>query len=103
MGSFKQWGAGGSEAWLTLILLQRVTVTENKAMTRGCKPQGEHALSNAERQARYRARHQAAAAKAVTRPHRLQNSATADALEAIVDVDLTLLADIEPPRGSGRD
>ena len=107
-------------------------------MPRGCKPTGEHALSNAERQARYRARHQAQATKAVTQPHRptdrrsrpqrwrdavgtlltlqaeyadwlaalpdsLRNSATADALEAIVDLDLTPLADVEPPRGYGRD
>lgn len=107
-------------------------------MPRGCKPEGEHVLSNAERQARYRARHQAATAKTVTRPHRppdrrsrpqrwrdavdtllalqadyadwraalpdsLQDSATAQALEAIVDLDLTPLADIEPPRGYGRD
>jgi hypothetical protein len=33
-------------------------VTEDKAMPRGCKPEGEHALSNAERQARHRARQQ---------------------------------------------
>ena len=99
---------------------------------------GEHALSNAERQARYRARHQAEATAAVARPRRpmdrrsrpqrwrdavdilltlqaeyadwlaalsdsLQGSATADALEAIINLDLTPLADIEPPRGFGRD
>ena len=107
-------------------------------MPRACKPRGEQALSNAERQARYRARHQAATAKPVTRPRRpadrrsrpqrlrdavdillalqaeyagwlgalpdgFQGSATADTLEAIVDLDLTPLADIEPPRGYGRD
>ena len=107
-------------------------------MPRGSKPAGEHALSNAERQARYRARHQAEATTAVTRPHRptdrrsrpqrwrdavgtlfalqaeyadwlaalpdsLRDSTTADALEAIVDLDLTPLADIKPPRGYGRD
>ena len=107
-------------------------------MPRGCKPHGEHALSNAERQARYRAGHQAEAITAVTRPRRLtdrrsrpqrwrdavsillalqaeyadwlaaipdslQGSATAGALEAIVDVDLTPLADVEPPSGYGRD
>ena len=107
-------------------------------MPRGCKPTGEHALSNAERQARYRARHPTETTTAVTRPHRptdrrsrpqrwrdavgilltlqaehadwlaalpdsLQDSAIADALEAIVDIDLTSLADIEPPRGYGRD
>ena len=111
-------------------------VTENTAKPQGCKPQGEQALSNAERQARYRARN--SAVKAVTRPHRpadrrshsrrwrdavdmllalqadyadclaalsdgLQGSATADALEAIIDLDLTPLADVEPPRGYGRD
>ena len=36
--------------------IQTRYVTENKAMPRGCKPEGEHALSNAERQARHRAR-----------------------------------------------
>ena len=118
--------------------LQCVTVTENRAMPRGCKPTGEHALSNAERQARYRARHQVETTKAVSRqrrpidrhsrpqrwrdavatlltlqaeyadwlaaiPDSLQDSATAGALEAIIDLDLTPLADIEPPRGYGRD
>lgn len=107
-------------------------------MPRGCKPQGDQTLTNAERQARYRARHQTAAAKSPThtsrpidrrsRPQRwreavdmllalhadyadwlaalpdsLQGAATAEALEAIVDLDLTSLADIEPPRGYGRD
>lgn len=107
-------------------------------MPSGGKPQGEHALSNAERQARYRAHHQAATAKAVTRSHRpadrrsrpqrwrdavdtllalqadyanwlaalpegLQSSATAEALKAIIDLDLTPLADVELPRGYGRD
>jgi hypothetical protein len=107
-------------------------------MPRGCKPTGDHTLSNAERQARYRARHQTEATTAVTRPRRptdrrsrpqrwrdavgtllalqaeyadwlaalpdgLQDSATADALEAIVDLDLTPLAEVEPPRGYGRD
>ncbi len=107
-------------------------------MPRGCKPQGEHALSNAERQARYRARHLATAVEAITRPRRpvdrrsrpqrwreavdvllalqadyadwlaalpesFQSSPTAEALEAVTDVDLTPLADIEPPRGYGRD
>ena len=36
-------------------------VTEVGAMPRGRKPEGEQALSNAERQARYRARHMAPA------------------------------------------
>jgi hypothetical protein len=107
-------------------------------MPRGCKPTGEHALSNAERQARYRARHPAETTTAVIRsdrpsdrrsrpqrwrdavstlltlqaeyanwfealPDSLQDNATAEALEAIVDLDPTSLADIKPPRGYGRD
>jgi hypothetical protein len=36
-------------------------------------------------------------------PDSLSDSPTAEALEAIVDLDLTELADIEPPRGYGRD
>jgi hypothetical protein len=107
-------------------------------MPRGCKPTGEQALSNAERQARYRARHPAETTTAVIRSNRppdrrsrlqrwrdavsilltlqadyanwlaalpdsLQDTATAEALEAIVELDLTSLADIEPPRGYGRD
>ena len=36
-------------------------------------------------------------------PDSLGDSPTAEALETIVDLDLTELADIEPPRGYGRD
>jgi hypothetical protein len=36
-------------------------------------------------------------------PDALQGTATADALQAIVDLDLETLAVIEPPRGYGRD
>ncbi len=107
-------------------------------MPRGREPEGEHALSNAERQARYRARHLTQAAPVATRtrrlidrrnrpqrwrdavdallvlqadyadwlaalPDSLRDSATANALEAIVDLDLVALADVEPPRGYGRD
>jgi hypothetical protein len=36
-------------------------------------------------------------------PDSLSDSPTAEALEAIVDLDLTELVDIEPPRGYGRD
>jgi hypothetical protein len=36
-------------------------------------------------------------------PDSLSDSPTAEALEAIVDLDLNELADIEPPRGYGRD
>jgi hypothetical protein len=113
-------------------------VTEIQAMPRGRRPQGEHALSNAERQARYRARRQALSPRTVARTRRtadrrsrpqrwreavtellalqadyadwlaalpdgLRDSTTAQALEAIADLDLAALADIEPPRGYGRD
>jgi hypothetical protein len=36
-------------------------------------------------------------------PEALRETATARALQAIVDLDLSDLADIEPPRGYGRD
>jgi hypothetical protein len=95
-------------------------------------------LSNAERQARYRARHQSSKPSVVIRtrrpidrrprprrwhdavaelidlqaayaawlealPETLLGTATAEALQAIVDLDLETLATIEPPRGYGRD
>jgi hypothetical protein len=107
-------------------------------MPRGRQPQGEHALSDAERQARYRARQLAEQAPPVVRyrnpadrrsraqrwcdnvagllalqaesvawsetlPENLRDSATAEALQAIVDLDLDDLAAIVPPRGYGRD
>lgn len=112
-------------------------VTEVRTMPRGRKSGGEHPLSNAERQARYRARRLSQSTPTFTRtrprdrrtrpqrwrdavsellalqaeytnwltslPDSLRNSATADALEVVVDLDLTMLADIELPRGFGRD
>jgi len=36
-------------------------------------------------------------------PDSLRGSTTAEALEAITELDLDTLADIEPPRGYGRD
>ena len=107
-------------------------------MPSGRRPEGEHALSNAERQARYRARRQGEQPapplryrrptdrrsraqrwrEAVTEllalqdeyaawyealPDNLQDTATAEALQAIVELDLESLADIVPPRGFGRD
>jgi hypothetical protein len=106
-------------------------------MPRGRKPQGRHALSSAERQARYRARHavaqppaprsapsairqnrpqrwRAAVAELVALqaeyatwldalPEALRDSATGEALQAIIDLDLDELVAIEPPRGYGRD
>ena len=113
-------------------------------MPRGRKPQGACALTNAERQARHRAR-QNAQQPSVTvgsgktarprtkpanrsRPQRwqqaigelialqtdyrgwlaalpesLQDSPMAQALQAIVEIDLDELAAVEPPRGYGRD
>jgi hypothetical protein len=105
-------------------------------MPRGRKPQGEMPLTNAERQARYRARQHQPLAPSRARPKidrrsRLQRwhdavaellalqagyvawfealpdtlygTATAEALQAIVDLDLETLASVEPPRGYGRD
>ncbi len=100
------------------------------------KTDGEGALSNAERQARHRARMAEQApvvryrwpADRRSRPQRwrdavsdllalqteyiawldvlpdgLHGSATAEALQAIADLNLDTLADIEPSRGYGRD
>jgi hypothetical protein len=107
-------------------------------MRRGRQPEGEMALSNAERQARWRSKHQAAAPSVVIRtrrpvdrrgrvqrwrdavgelvdiqsdcaawldalPESLRGTATAEALQAIIDLDLDELAATEPPRGYGRD
>ena len=106
----------------------------------GRKPDGDQPMTNAERQARYRARHATVlpTASIIPRPTRpidrrsrpkrwqeavavlltlqaeyadwlealpdgLHDSPTAKALEAIVDLDLDSLADIDPPRGYGRD
>jgi hypothetical protein len=105
----------------------------------GRRPEGDQALSGAERQARYRARHAAAAAAAVPQwrpsktrpPSRVQRWAAAveellrlqaeyaswlealpeaardgamgEALQAVVDLDLTEIATIQLPRGFGRD
>jgi hypothetical protein len=106
-------------------------------MPRGRQPEGDHALSDAERQARYRARRQAEQTPSRVRyrrpadrrarpqrwhdavaellalqaeyaawcdalPNSLRDSATAEALQAILELDLDVLADIEPPRGFGR-
>jgi hypothetical protein len=104
-------------------------------MPRGRPPEGPQALTGAERQARWRARHAAAlsiryrrrvdrrsrlqrwydaVAELVTLqgeyqqwfealPEALRDTATGEALQAIVDFDLGELADLEPPRGFGRD
>ncbi|MGH8227044.1 MAG: hypothetical protein ACREU3_03920 [Steroidobacteraceae bacterium] len=107
-------------------------------MPRGRSPDGPHALSNAERQARFRARRRVPKPAVVIRTRRpfdrrsrlqrwydvvaelltlqteyaawlsalpdgLQDTATAVALQAIVELDLDCLAEIIPPRGYGRD
>src|SRR5713226_4987825 len=107
-------------------------------MPRGRKPDGEHALSNAERQARYRPSRTRKPSPVVTRtrrstdrrsrpqrwrdavaellalqaeyerwltrlPDSLRDTATAEALEALADLELTALAATDPPRGYGRD
>jgi hypothetical protein len=107
----------------------------------GRRPEGTQALSGAERQARYRERHDAAPTiqaprtpqapvqpRARTRPERwdaavgelvtlqaeyarwldalpeaTRDSATGEALQAIVDLDLDELIAIRLPRGFGRD
>ena len=107
-----------------------------KCQGKGRPPQGERALTGAERQARYRERQAARqatpsspvrATRPRSRPQRwraavaelvalqaeyaawfdampetLRDSATGEALQAIIDLDLTDLVAIEPPRGFGR-
>ncbi len=105
-------------------------------MSRGPKPQGDRAMTAAERQARFRLAHADGSPKiryrrpgdrrsrpqrwrdAVTElvtlqaeyrdwldtlPPSLENSATAEALRSICDLDLSGLESVEPPRGFGRD
>jgi len=100
------------------------------------KPIGETAMTDAERQARYRAAraagtpiirirrpadHRGRAKRWISHvaglveaqieyaawldglPENLRDSALAEALQAICDLDLTELQAIEPPRGFGRD
>jgi hypothetical protein len=114
----------------------RATTREVAGMKRGPKPIGDHTMTAAERQARYRASHTDRAPKIRyrrpsdrrSRPQRwrdavdelvelqeeyrawldalppsLVDSATAEALRAICDLDLSELQGIDPPRGFGRD
>jgi hypothetical protein len=100
------------------------------------KPVGERPMTDAERQARYRAARAAGRPSIRTRrpadhrsrakrwrdavaellqlqseyqawldtvPEPLQETATAEALRAICELDLTELHTVEPPRGFGRD
>ena len=137
-----EWAEGHASLAASTIVMRYIT--EIRAMPRGRKPNGEHALSNAERQARYRSRRLTPPSPAATRtprptdqpiksarysrpqrwrnaiielltlqteyanwlavlPDSLRDSPTADALEAIVDLDLAGLADVELPKGYGRD
>jgi len=99
-------------------------------------PIGDRAMTDAERQARYRAARAAGVPTVRTRrpaehrsqirrwnasvatlvqlqadyaawldrlPANLRDSATGEALQAIVDLDLDELAAVQPPRGFGRD
>ena len=106
-------------------------------MPRGREPEGQIALTNAERQARYRARRSAPQPPVVIKqprpprrsrtkrwndalaemfaiqaecaawfealPESLRDSATAAALEAMIDLDLDAIAAVQPPLGYGRD
>lgn len=105
-------------------------------MPKGRPPQGDKALTGAERQARHRAARAAGAPPARRRaptdrrgrpqrwrdavgqlieiqtdcrawldalPDNLQQGATAEALEAICQLDLAELESLAPPRGFGRD
>jgi hypothetical protein len=107
-------------------------------MPRGRQPEGQAALTNAERQARWRARRLSlqpplAAQRRATRarrsrakrwndalaelvaiqaecaawfealPESLHDSATAVALQEMIDLDLDTIAAIQPPLGYGRD
>ena len=106
-------------------------------MPRGRQPEGQTALSNAERQARWRVRQRASPPPPIRRqaaaarpgrskrwndalavltavqaecatwfdalPESLRDSATAEALQEMSDLDLDAIAAVQPPRGYGRD
>ena len=106
-------------------------------MPRGREPEGQTALSNAERQARFRARQRLARPPLVVEPRQpkrssrtkrwnaalaemlavqtecaawfealpesLRDSATATALQDVIDLDLDAIAAVQPPLGYGRD
>jgi hypothetical protein len=106
-------------------------------MPSGHMPEGSAALSNAERQARFRARKQALQSPVAVKhrqaarrsrskrwtdalaemiavqtecaawfdalPESLRDSATAEALQEMIDLDLDAIAAVQPPRGYGRD
>jgi hypothetical protein len=108
-------------------------------MPRGRQPEGEIALSNAERQARWRARRREVPPAAPVpqpppparqrgrakrwndavgvlltvqaecvawfdkMPDSLRDTAMAEALQEMIDLDLDAIAAVQPPRGYGRD
>jgi len=106
-------------------------------MPRGREPEGRIALTNAERQARFRARRALAQPPVIIAPAQpprrsrtkrwndalaemfaiqaecaawfdalpasLRDSATAEALEAMIELDLDSIAAVQPPLGYGRD
>jgi len=106
-------------------------------MPRGRQPEGQVALTNAERQARHRARRQVSRPPPAIKPSRptrrsrtkrwndalaemlavqaecaawfealpesLRDSATATALQDMIDLDLDAIAAVQPPLGYGRD
>ena len=106
-------------------------------MPRGREPEGQIALTNAERQARYRARQPVPRPPVILKPPRpprrsrtkrwndalaamlavqaecaawfealpesLRDSATAAALQEMIDLDLDAIATVQPPLGYGRD
>jgi hypothetical protein len=106
-------------------------------MPSGRQPKGQAALTNAERQARYRARRLGVASSVTIKqsrparrsrtkrwndalaemiavqaecaewfealPESLRDSATAAALQEMIDLDLDAIAAIQPPLGYGRD
>jgi hypothetical protein len=106
-------------------------------MPRGREPEGQTALSNAERQARWRARRPVVRTPPIIKqsrparrsrtkrwndalaemlavqsecaawfealPESLRDSATATALQDMIDLDLDAIAQVQPPLGYGRD
>ena len=107
-------------------------------MPSGRMPEGSAALSNAERQARHRAKMLAVQPRLTVKrpaaparrsrlkrwndalaemiavqaecaawfealPESLRDSATAEALQEMIDLDLDAIAAVQPPRGYGRD
>ena len=82
------------------VVIRHVT-HYNGQMKRGPKPLSGETMTPAERQARYRAAHYQDWLDSL--PENLAEGSTAEALQAICELDLSELEGIEPPRGFGRD